>query len=77
MTEIYCDSCKGLQAYGHKRMEIPVHLWSQADEVGYCIKDAEGFIPTSGRTDTIDLCYRCYNKANIAAVMVIKGSSDD
>lgn len=70
MRKCYCDSCEE-EIKGHPHVvNVPCHLYSMRNRIGYA--DGAGN-PISGRTDSIDLCNACLNKFYEGAVNAIGG----
>ncbi len=67
MRVIYCDAC-GAEGAGRNSVEIPCHLYSRRGEVGYADSDMNR---VSGRSDVLDLCNACANRAYAAMVAKI------
>lgn len=54
---IICDACREKIDGIHKTLDIPIHLTDPA-RGGYCDQAGNS---VSGRSDSFDLCMRCYN----------------
>lgn len=60
MTKHYCDSCKS-ETNDLFHIPIYVHIKDENPLLGHC-KIIEGkTYPYSGRTETTELCIKCYN----------------
>ena len=67
MRKYFCDSC-GSEEERIKSFDVPCHLFSLRDSIGY--SDSKGN-SVSGRTDSIDLCNKCLNVAYEAALKAL------
>lgn len=71
MKRYFCDACEKEINPNKGRLnilEVPCHLYSLKNKL--CYSDSEGN-HVSGRRDSIDLCNRCWNEANIGALKAI------
>ena len=66
MTRTFCDAC-GKETSSLTKVAIMCHLTSFANDAANSYSDKEGN-RVSGRTDSFDLCNRCYNEVMGQAV---------
>ncbi len=64
MKMTYCDAC-GADASVGASVGVPCHLYSKRSALGYVDRDMNR---VSGRSDHLDLCNACLNRAYSAMV---------
>lgn len=67
MKKFFCDAC-GTEQKRVNEFQVPCHLYQFKGQAGYI--DSEGNA-ISGRTNIIDLCNKCLNKAYTAAIAAL------